>query len=104
MDNYIYFRVMHYLTKHRMATKSEIVSAAGPNWTNTPFHFLYEKGFFERVPNTSKFDLTYYQITEKGRNLYEKMKVFYETYDSMFSMLSIRKLKAKELHQQNVFQ
>jgi len=94
MDNYIYFRVLDYLAKHEPVTKSDLIVVAGLNWSGSPVPILEEKKLIVQSDGVYKGAI-YYKLTDSGKELYRKMKLFYDTYNDMLSKFSVRKLKVR---------
>jgi predicted transcriptional regulator len=94
MDNYIYFRVLDYLAKCKTSTRSDLILVAGLGWKNNPIAFLVNCEVIQETQGELK-DAIYFELTDKGKILYNKMKLFYDTYSDMLAMLSIRKFKVR---------
>ena len=97
MDNYIYFRVLDYMYQHEISLKSDLVYVSGLRSVSGVISHLYMANLIKISPKSSKVK-TYYELTDKGRDLYHRMDLFYQRYNSVFSMLSKRKLIMKRLY------
>lgn len=94
MDYFIYYRVLEHLAKYEKSTMSGLVFVGGLNWINNPVNILHKNGFL--LKTTGDYEgATYFVLTDLGRELHKKMKIFFDEYEKMLSQLNVRKLKRK---------
>jgi predicted transcriptional regulator len=86
MDNYIYYRILVAVVKHKTISRTQLIDATSLHTYNpSPIDYLVERQFLKEVKDLGR--VRYYNITKEGLLLHNKMFTFFETHEKLLKQL-----------------